>query len=165
MPKIKPRVDEYRPDARLIDERGPTKERLGKLRPSPINMALEAEKITREQALAAEKFYKHWHSGGMVGHMPSVELDRVFGGDGFGLMPRSENEAFHRDRYRKARALIEKELGAISLWVTEQVVCHEKPFTEVGAIFGHKNRTRAAQVSFNMLVPTLNLLCGEWGIG
>ena len=166
MAKIKVRVEEHRADPRLLDERGPTKERRNKLRPTPINMALEAEKLTPGQGLAAEKFYKHWHQGGMVNRIPSADLCReVFGGAGFQVMARTENEAFHRDRYRKAKETVEGRLGGLSFWVLEQIVCHERPFTEVGSIFGHKNRTRAAQVSFDILVPALNLLCREFGIG
>lgn len=164
MAKIKTRVDEFVPDFRLIDERGPTRERARKLCPSPISAALEAEKITRDQALAAEKYYKHWHQSGMVASLPSIDLDRVFGGEGFQVMPKTETQAFHRDRYRKARAEIEEKCGDVSRWVLEQIVCHERGFTEIGAIFGHKNRTRAAQVAFDLLKPPLNILVKEWGI-
>lgn len=166
MAKIKQAIDEHRIDPRLADDRGPTKERLRHVRPSPINLALECDppKLTRAQGLAAEKFYKHWHAGGMIERIPSIDLDRVFGGEGFSVMPRSDNEAFHRNRYRKAREMILEKNGMLAFWVLEQVVCHERPFTEVGAIFGHKNRTRAAQVAFDLLLPPLNLLCDEWGL-
>lgn len=164
MAKLKEAIIEHRADPRLIDERGATQERLRKIRPNPINLALAMDKITAKQGRAAEKLYKHWHMGGMVERIPSVELDKVFGGDGFSLMPASENQAFHRDRYRKAKAKVEFELGGLSFWTLEQIVCYEKSFTEVGAIWGHKGRTRAAQVAHAILIPSLNLLAREWGI-
>lgn len=164
MAKTKARIEEHIADPRLVDERGPTKERMNKLRPSPINLALEAGKLNQDHGLAAEKYYKHWHHSGMVASLPSIDLDRVFGGEGFQLMPKTENQAFHRDRYRKAKLVIEQQCGEVCRWALEQVVCHERGFTEVGSVFGHKNRTRAAQIAFEMILPPLNVLIREWGI-
>ena len=177
MAKILPTLDEYKPAPELTDERGATPERLNRgdvfrdsqsrqhMRDSPINRALSQHVINAAQFNAASKFYLHWFRAGLSESYGSADLNRVFGGDGGGAgMARTEAQAFHRQRFRAARDEIEQGLGGLSYWVAEQIVCHEKPFTEVGQVFGHKNRTKAADVSKQILLPVLNLLCKSWGI-
>lgn len=171
MAKIKAAIEEHRADPRLVDERGPTPERANKLRPSPVNLAIADGRLTREQGIAAEKFYVHWYRAGLAENFGSADLNRVFGGEGGGAgMARTEAQAFHRERYRSAIGAVERmgaesgRKGAINAWVLEHVVCHEIPFVEIGQVFGHKNRNSSARIALDMLKPALNILCKEWGV-
>src|SRR3569623_177324 len=148
MAKIRTAIEDFTPDARLVDERGPTPEHANKLRPSPINMAVADGRLTREHGIAAEKFYVHWYRGGLAENFGSADLNRVFGGEGGGAgMARTEAQAFHRQRFRAAMDAVREQCGAISAWVLEQVVLEERMFVDVGAAFGHKNRNSAARVA------------------
>src|SRR3569832_116346 len=103
MAKIRTAIEDFTPDARLVDERGPTPEHAGKLRPRPINLAVAAGRLSREHGIAAEKFYVHWYRAGLAENFGSADLNRVFGGDGAGAgMARTEAQAFHRQRFRSA---------------------------------------------------------------
>lgn len=165
MAKIKAAIEEHRPDPRLIDERGPTPERANKLRPSPINLAVADGRLTREQGIAAEKFYVHWYRAGLAENFGSADLNRVFGGEGGGAgMARTEAQAFHRQRFRSALAMVSDGAGALSAWVLERIVCHEDGFVETGSAFGHKRRENASKIALQFLRSALNILCKEWGV-
>lgn len=165
MAKIKSAIEEHRADPHLLDERGPTKERENKLRPSPINLAVADGRLSREDGIAAEKFYVHWYRAGLAENFGSADLNRVFGGEGGGAgMARTEAQAFHRQRYRDAVAKVTANAGTISAWVLEQLVCQERSFVDIGGVFGHKNRNSAAKVTLQLLKPALNILCREWGV-
>ena len=165
MAKIKTAIEDFRPDPRLVDERGPTPERASKLRPSPINVAVADGRLTREHGIAAEKFYVHWFRAGLSENFGSADLNRVFGGEGGGAgMARTEAQAFHRQRYRAAVSAVTDGVGAINAWVLEQLICHERSFVDIGTVFGHKNRNSAARVALQFAIPGLNILCKEWGV-
>jgi hypothetical protein len=165
MAKIKTAIEEHRADPRLLDERGPTKERENKLRPSPINMAVADGRLSREHGIAAEKFYVHWYRAGLSESFGSADLNRVFGGEGGGAgMARTEAQAFHRQRYRAAVKAVNDGAGTLNAWALEHIVCHERGFVETGQLFGHRKRESASNISLMLLKSALNILCREWGV-
>lgn len=161
MAKIKQAIEDFVPDARLVDERGPTPEFVGKMRQSPINVALSRGQISRQQGIAAEKFYNHWYRAGLSENFGSADLNRVFGGEGGGAgMARTEAQAFHRQRYRQAVTLI----GLRGSWVLERVICRETSFEDTGRELGWKNRPQAVACAVQLARDALDTLCSEWGI-
>ena len=161
MAKVKERIEEFKPDPRLIDERGATQEAISKFRQSPVNVALARGQITRQQGIAAEKYYGHWYRAGLSENFGSVDLNSVFGGDGGGAtMARSEAQAFHRQRYRQA---VEK-IGLRGSWVLERVICREMSFEDTGREMGWNNRPQAVASAVQVARDSLDILCAEWGI-
>ena len=161
MAKIKQAIEDFVPDERLVDERGPTAEFVGKMRQSPINVALSRGQISRQQGIAAEKFYNHWYRAGLSENFGSADLNRVFGGEGGGAgMARTEAQAFHRQRYRQAVTLI----GLRGSWVLERVICRETSFEDTGRELGWKNRPQAVACAVQLARDALDTLCNEWGI-
>ena len=161
MAKIKQAIEDFIPDERLVDERGPTPQHANKLRPSPINLAISKKQISRQQGVAAEKFYNHWYRAGLSENFGSVDLNRVFGGEGGGAgMARTENQAFHRQRYRQA---VQK-IGLSGSRVLELVICREKSFEDTGRDMGWNNRPQAVAAAVQLCRDALDILCTEWGI-
>ena len=174
MAKIKPTLDEYKPDFRLVDERGATVERITKagegvfrgptgehMRDSPINLALSRKQINGQQYTAANKYYNHWYRAGLLPGYGSADLNRVFGGEGGGAgMATTEAQAFHRQRYRQAVEIV----GMRGSWVLERVVCQEISFEETGRQMGWNNRPQAVACAVQAARDALDSLCREWGI-
>ena len=174
MPKIKQVLEEFRPDGRLIDERGPTNERLKKaegqvhrddlgreyFRDSPLNTALSRKSITAGQYSAGQKYYNHWFRAGIIGTMGQSDLARIFGTGGEMSDESACRHAFHRMRLAEA----DKCLGNLRHWAVEQIICRERSFAEAGMDLGHKNRTRASDCMLKLLRQSLDILKEKWGI-
>jgi hypothetical protein len=122
-------------EARQVDVRGPTPERLEKARgdfvlggedrgtriyhftDSPLQRLYarlhsragtrESEQLTREHT-ALIKYRHHWHHAGLEASLPSVDLNRIFASDPSNMvgMAKSERQYDHRKKYREAVALI-----------------------------------------------------------
>lgn len=176
MAKIKEAIEEFRPDPKLVDERGPTRQRLKRtggdvhvdlgriyVRDSPIERALTRKVITGAQYTAAGKFYNHWYRAGLSENFGSADLNRVFGGDGgFAGMAKTENQAFHRQRYRQAVQVI----GPLGSQVLTWIICDEKTIEDTGVhLLGWKDEKQARAAATTLLRDRLDSLCKEWGIG
>src|ERR1700738_3706212 len=74
------------------------------MRDSPLERALARKTITPEQYAAAQKYRHHWYFGGLHDHLGSLDLTRILAGHhgDYSGMARSENQAFHRQRFRRA---------------------------------------------------------------
>src|SRR5262247_1823432 len=74
------------------------------MRDSPLERALARKVITQEQYAAGQKYRHHWYHAGLADSLVSVDLNRVFATDlgGFSGMAKSEQQVFHRQRYREA---------------------------------------------------------------
>lgn len=175
MAKPKAAIDEYRPDFRLVDDRGATPERhtkagggtfrddLGRqhMRDSPINVALSRGMINGRQYTAAQKYYNHYYRAGLIENFGSADMNRVFGGEGSsGGMARTEAQAFHRQQYRKA---VDK-IGIVGSWTLERIICREQSFEDTGREMGWNNRPQAVACAVQRSRDALDILCGEWGI-
>jgi hypothetical protein len=80
------------------------------MRDSPLERALARKTITPEQYAAAQKYRHHWYFGGLHDHLGSLDLTRILAGHhgDYSGMARSENQAFHRQRFREAVQAIGK---------------------------------------------------------
>jgi len=176
MAKIKPRIDDYSPDIRLLDERGATKQRILRaqkhyeigdtgitsVRDSPLERALSRKVITRGQYEAGAKFRVHWYHAGLSDSLQSIDLNRIFASDSGSLsgMAKTENQVFHRQRFREAR----DKIGDKGAFVLEWMICREEPLDRIGFGLGWKNSAQAISAATEQARTSLDDLCGLWGI-
>jgi len=177
MPKIREAIDDFHPDIRIMDERGPTKERAKfagsdihfddkhrrYFRDSTLDRALTRDVITAGQYTAGTKFYLHWYRAGLSENLGSLDMNRIFSSDPGMMvgMAKTESQAFHRQQYRCAT----QKLGAKGSWVVEAVVCRDKTLEQVGYQLGWPHKMQAIAAATESLREKLDLLCSEWGIG
>jgi hypothetical protein len=133
------------------------------MRDSPIERALTGKVITPEQYAAAQKYRHHWYYGGLHDHLSSLDLTRIFSADHGSAsgMARSENQAFHRQRFREAVAAV----GKIGSHVLDSAVCREVSLEQVGYALGWGNRMYAYAAAAERMKIALDGLCRLWGIG
>jgi hypothetical protein len=173
---------EFQPDGRLLDERGPTTERMRgaefdtgdtgtiTLRQSPVERAVRRGTLTERQGKAAEKFYSHWYQAGLAGSTGSADPLKVFGtGLDFSRLFSSERAEAHAWAIRKViRAIRERQgfaghrgdHGVRILWL---VVCQEIPLGNAGEAVGFRG-TAAEVMARTILRSALNILIDEWGL-
>lgn len=178
MAKIKQALDDFKPDLRLIDERGPSVYGRGRLRQSPIERALARGLLNDYQARAAEKLYHHWWHGGMAPALRSPDLDsiRVF------VRSRdyeTERQQTHRKIYRIGMDAIRDEVnkavraglkmpelpkasfnGNDAARVVELVAIDEVPFGGAAQRLGRSDERWA----IHLTCAGLNILMKQWGI-
>ena len=133
------------------------------MRDTPLDKALRKGIITGAQHSALEKLRHHWFHGGTAPMMTTLDLDRVFSSDAGSAsgMPKSEQQAFHRARYREAVG----EIGLRASYVVEGVVCYEYSLDDVGMKLGWSSPYRAREGAKSMLVSAAEKLAKLWGIG
>jgi hypothetical protein len=91
-----------------------------------------------------------------------MDLNRVFAsnlGD-FSGMARTENQVFHRQRYREAVEI----LGKIGSHVLESAVCREIALEQVGYLLGWSSRPQAYAAAVERMKNALDQLCELWGL-
>jgi hypothetical protein len=93
----------------------------------------------------------------------SLDLTRILAGHhgDYSGMARSENQAFHRQRFREAVQAI----GKIGSHVLDSAVCRETPLEQVGYALGWGNRAYAYAAAAERMKIALDGLCRLWGIG
>jgi hypothetical protein len=112
MAKIKEAIEDFQPDPRTVDERGPTRQRLAKgqydtastgavrMR-DPLERALRKSIIDVNHYSAGTKFRHHWYHSGFAPHVGSMDLNKVFAVPNAG--PNAvERQIFHRQQYKVA---------------------------------------------------------------
>jgi hypothetical protein len=74
------------------------------MRDSPLERALARNALTPEQYSAGQKYRHHWYHAGLADRLESIDLNRVFAIDvgAYSGMAKTENQLFHRQRYREA---------------------------------------------------------------
>jgi hypothetical protein len=77
----------------------------------------------------------------------------------FSGMARTENQVFHRQRYREATTAV----GKIGSHVLEWAVCRETSLEKVGYSLGWTSRPQAYAVAAERMKDALNVLCRLWG--
>jgi Domain of unknown function (DUF6456) len=133
------------------------------MRDSPLERALRRNIITPEQYSAGQKYRHHWYHAGLSDPLQSLDLSRVFATDAgaFSGMPKSENQLFHRQRYREAVRAV----GKIGSHVLDWAVCREIELAQVGASLGWSSRAQAYAAAVERMKAALDELCRLWGIG
>ena len=161
----------------LVERRAlPTRERLRRagadfergdtgqitMRDSPLERLLARNVITQEQYGAGQKYRHHWYHAGLNDPIGSIDLARVSGTDlsAFSGMARTENQLFHRQRYREAVQAI----GKIGSHVLEWAVCRETALEQVGYSLGWSSRPQAYAAAAERARIALDALCRLWGI-
>jgi hypothetical protein len=93
----------------------------------------------------------------------STDLNRIFAADlgSFSGMARTENQVFHRQRYREAVEAV----GKIGSHVLESAVCREIALEQVGYSLGWGSRAQAYAAAAERMKDALDALCKLWGIG
>ena len=170
MAKIKTTLEDFKPDSRLVDERGPTPERT-KRGERPIVAALHKGQITPGQFAASEKLYTHWFHGGCAGTVHSKDLTAVFVSfqptDG---LAQTEWGAFHRSSFLNAIQLLRTSRNPKYLYVVPRVVLWDEPLDAVTeglrSVINMRWRSRPQSfvVAVEALRDGLDLLGREWGI-
>jgi hypothetical protein len=133
------------------------------MRDAPLERAFARNAITAEQYSAGQKYRHHWYHAGLAGHLESVDLNRVLAIDlgAYAGMAKTENQVFHRQRYREAV----QAAGKIGSHVLEWAVCREVALEQVGQALGWSSRPQAYAAALERMKAALDELCQLWGIG
>jgi hypothetical protein len=133
------------------------------MRDSPLERAFARAIITQEQYSAGQKYRHHWYHAGLADPLVSVDLSRVFANDlgSFSGMAKSEQQLFHRQRFREAA----QSAGRIGSYVLDWAVCREVVLEQVGYGLGWSSRAQAYAAAVERLRAALDELCELWGIG
>lgn len=176
MAKVTTALDEFKPDPKLIDERGATNERMQKVgddfdrgdvgrvtvRNAPLERALRREIINEKQYNALAKFRHHWFNAGLVGSISTIDPNHIFASDisSFTGMAKTEAQAFHRQRYREGV----NSLGMRRSYVVEWAVCREETLEKVGYGLGWSNKSQATAAATEMLKDGADVLVVLWQV-
>jgi hypothetical protein len=133
------------------------------MRDSPLERAFARNVVTPEQYAAGQKYRHHWYHAGLCDPLGSIDLNRIFASDlgSFSGMARTENQVFHRQRYREAAEAI----GKIGSHVLEWAVCREIGLEQIGYALGWGSRAQAYAAAAERMKNALDELCRLWGIG
>ena len=133
------------------------------MRDSPLERALARNALTTEQYSAGQKYRHHWYHAGLASQLGSLDLNRVLAVDigGYAGMPKTENQLFHRQRYRETA----QAAGKIGSYVLEWAVCREVALDQVGLALGWSSRAQAYAAALERMKAALDELCKLWGIG
>ena len=181
MAKIKTALIEPEIDQRLVDERGPTAERMKgaefevgdsgvlTIRQSPVERAFARGTLTARQLDASERFYAHWRRAQLDGSPQSPDLDRVLGQGSPERMCRTEAEAASFHVIGRLTGIIRLkrdaagERGDHTVQVLELIVCRENTFAQAGQIIGFRGAAAESR-ALGHLRGALNILIDEWGL-
>jgi Domain of unknown function (DUF6456) len=133
------------------------------MRDSPLERLLARNVVSPEQYSAGQKYRHHWYHAGLSDPLESLDLSRVFASDlgGYSRMPKTENQVFHRQRYREAVTAV----GKIGSHVLDWAVCREVELEQVGNSLGWGTRAQAYAAAVERIKAALDELCRLWGIG
>jgi hypothetical protein len=100
---------------------------------------------------------------GVAVEQGAVDLSRVLAIDlgAYAGMAKTENQVFHRQRYREAV----QAAGKIGSHVLEWAVCREVALEQVGHALGWSSRPQAYAAALERMKAALDELCKLWGIG
>jgi len=177
MAKIKEAIEDFRPDPRLVDERGPTNARLRKadgeyeigkatgavtVRDAPLEMMLSRKVITEKQYQGLGKYRIHWFNGGLGASFGGMDPNHVFASDisNFSGMAKTERQVFHRQQWRAANQV----MGLRGTWIVGKVVCEEVSAEQAGREMGWANRPQAVAAATQLLRDAADRLCSLWGM-
>lgn len=177
MAKIKEAIEDFRPDPRLVDERGPTEARLRKagedvergnasggytLRDAPIEMMLARKIITEKQYQGLGKYRIHWFNGGLGPSYGGMDPNHIFASDisNFSGMAKTERQVFHRQQWRAANQV----MGLRGTWVVGKIVCEEVTAEAAGRLMGWKSKPQATAAAIQTLRDAADRLCHLWGM-
>jgi hypothetical protein len=176
MAKIKEAIEDFRPDSRLVDERGPTNARLRKsegydigkgdgrytMRDAPIEVMAAKKIITEKQYQGLGKYRIHWFNGGLGPSFGGLDPNHIFASDisNFAGMAKTERQVFHRQQWRAANLA----MGLRGTWVVGKIACEEATAEQAGREMGWGNRPQAVAAATQLLRDAADRLCHLWGM-
>src|SRR5271154_1146164 len=182
MSKIKEALDDFTPQAELVDERGPTTEfhRQQWVVPSdtgirtvlqgPVERAVARGTLTNRQGLAARKLYTHWYYAGLRGTTGSSDPLKIFGtGMDYSRLAATEKGEAHWQNFRRAIAEVAQRADDNgsrkdhAVAVLLNIVCYEKSFLEAGQLIGFQAKA-AETMARTILRSALNILIKRWNL-
>lgn len=109
------------------------------------------------------KYKHHWHAGGLLPSLGSVDLNRIFASDPGSMsgMAKSEQQAHHRGEYRRAGEI----LGHRPAIVVQNVVCYDHTVEMAGYAIGYNSPFRARTAAVAIIREAGKGLANLWGIG
>lgn len=183
MAKPKTSLKEPDLDNRLIDERGPTKERLIRaeydigdsgtltIRESPVSRSIRSKTLNPQQRRAAEKLYAHWYGSGMAGTIGSADLNKIFGtASDFTRLYASESAQSHLQSYNNAIRVVRRDMdpagqGMDAVRLLELIVLQEIPFEQAGqAVWPNAGQSKATTLAIDRVQKALRVLVIEWDL-
>lgn len=182
MSKHKQRLEDFKPPERLIDERGPTAQRLAKVpyeigdtgtltvRQSPIQRAVARGTLTGRQGRAADKFYLHWFRANLAGTVGSSDPLKIFGNNtDISRLCTTEMAEFHYNRVRQALGAIAEKMDKAgfrkdhAVKLMGWIVCEEMAFADAGQKIGFSGKA-AEIMARTYMRANMNILIEEWGL-
>lgn len=181
--RIKVSLKEPDIDNRLLDERGPTKQRLAKtgfdigdtgtitIRQSPVERGVKRGTLTEQQGTAAQKFYMHWYRAQLAGTIGSSDPLKVFSTvNDFSRLRRTEASAFHYWALIRATTAVHNRMengktkGDHAVGILSAVVLHEYSLEKAGRAVMELSGTPALVMAGDLLRRSLDILIEEWGL-
>jgi hypothetical protein len=110
---------------------------------------------------AGQQLYAHWYHGRLF-PLGSRDYRKPYSGgsDNFAIMPQTERQVFHRNRWREADACLGSDRTAR---VTRAIVLDEKEPVAVGRIItGRNDAAQARAIAIEMLIDGLDRLRVLW---
>lgn len=131
------------------------------MRDGMLDRALNRRRIDSRQYAAGEKYRLHWYHSGLEG-LTTVDLNGVRSVVDFSHMPKTEQQAFHRQRYRLARAELERVncLDPIERFVLRDISIADIAFGKAA----WKQRGQAQAAMLTTIQFGLNVLAAHFGI-
>jgi len=133
------------------------------MRDDTLDRALSRGRLSSSQYEAGKKYRHHWYNAGLAGTLQSCNLHMI-GGAEFGAgMPRTENEAFHRQQYRRARLELDQVRFCVD--VVEAFILKECGLSEIGYLVSeYRNRPQAEAAASTLLRIGFDILVRHYGL-
>jgi hypothetical protein len=180
--KHKPAIEEFKPDERLVDERGPTSEWAKRTSFSvgdtgtltalqgPVPRAVARGTLTHRQGRAADKLYLHWYRAGLRGTCGSADPLKVFGtGQDASRLCATEAAEGHYQQFKRAVDEVERRAddngsrGDHARRILIGTVCEERNISEMGGVIGFRGKKKET-MGLTILRSALNVLIKRWNI-
>lgn len=181
------RIEEFKPDDRLIDERGATHELLaqkfGRVRFAENGLATIYDSAVCRAFLdkeekgfelrhwnACQKLYGHYHNGRLEGAIGSPDWWRIVSHDYQYRHVKSDNQFTSMQivsRVRKKVIDLTNAAGdrGLDRWTVLELVCVvDKSFEDAGRAIGYGGRDGAVKMAKHHAKCGLNILAAEWGL-
>ncbi|MBO0715932.1 MAG: hypothetical protein J2P55_01170 [Rhizobiales bacterium] len=125
-----------------------------------LGRAWMRQNISGEEYAALRKYALHWLAGGLIGHLGSVDLNRVLAFDPGAMsgLAKTEKQADHRHLYHSAR----ESIGRRPAFVADQVACYDSTLTHVGTLLGYRSGPRGRSKAIEILSDAGYRLAKFW---
>jgi hypothetical protein len=116
--------------------------------------------ISGEEYAALRKYSLHWLAGGLMGHLGSVDLNRVLAFDPGAMsgLAKTEKQADHRHLYHSAR----DNIGTRPALVADHIACFDSTLSHVGAVLGYRSGPRGRSKAIEILSDAGYRLAQFW---